>query len=32
MVDRIMRISEEIKREVGNIIQGELKDPRLPEL
>ena len=31
MVDRIVRISEEIKREVGNIIQGELKDPRLPE-
>ncbi|HHV95400.1 MAG TPA: 30S ribosome-binding factor RbfA [Clostridiaceae bacterium] len=31
MVDRIARISEEIKREVGNIIQSQLKDPRLPE-
>jgi ribosome-binding factor A len=32
MVDRIVRISEEVKREVSNIIQGELKDPRLPKL
>ena len=31
MVDRINRISEEVKREISNIIQGELKDPRLPE-
>ena len=26
---RIARISEEIKREMSNIIQNELKDPRL---
>lgn len=32
MADRISRISEEIKREISNIIQNELKDPRLPEL
>lgn len=32
MAERIYRISEEIKREISNIIQNELKDPRLPEL
>jgi ribosome-binding factor A len=32
MVDRINRISEEMKKEVSNIIQTELKDPRLPKL
>ena len=32
MVDRINRISEEMKKEVSNIIQNELKDPRIPEL
>lgn len=30
MVDRINRISEEVKREVSNIIHNEIKDPRLP--
>jgi ribosome-binding factor A len=32
MADRIIRISEEVKREISNIIQNELKDPRLPSL
>lgn len=32
MVDRINRISEEMKKEVSVIIQNELKDPRLPKL
>ncbi|RCX11405.1 ribosome-binding factor A [Anaerobacterium chartisolvens] len=32
MVDRTSRISEEVKREISNIIQNELKDPRLPGL
>lgn len=32
MADRITRISEEVKREISNIIQNELKDPRLPSL
>lgn len=32
MVDRIVRISEEVKREVSSIIQGGLKDPRLPDI
>jgi len=32
MVDRINRISEEVKREVSNIIRSELKDPRLPSM
>lgn len=32
MVDRINRISEEIKKEVSSIIQNELKDPRLPRM
>ncbi|HPD00249.1 MAG TPA: 30S ribosome-binding factor RbfA [Acetivibrio sp.] len=31
-MDRIARISEEIKREISNIIQNELKDPRLSTL
>lgn len=31
MHDRYERISEEIKREMGVIIQNELKDPRLPQ-
>jgi len=31
-VDRIHRISEEMKKEVSNIIQNELKDPRLPQM
>ncbi len=29
-MDRIVRISEELKREVSQIIQTEVKDPRLP--
>ena len=32
MADRITRISEEVKREISNIIQNDLKDPRLPSL
>ncbi len=32
MVDRLSRISEEIKREVSEIIMNDLKDPRLPKL
>lgn len=32
MVDRIIRISEEMKKEVSSIVQYELKDPRLPKL
>ena len=32
MVDRIIRISEEMKKEVSGIIQNELKDPRLPKM
>lgn len=32
MADRITRISEEVKKEVSNIIQNDLKDPRLPSL
>lgn len=32
MIDRINRISEEVKKEVSSIIQNELKDPRLPKL
>lgn len=31
-MDRIARISEEIKKEISNIIQNELKDPRLSTL
>lgn len=30
MIDRIDRISEEIKREISSIIQNDIKDPRLP--
>ena len=32
MADRIVRISEEVKKEISNIIQNEIKDPRLPNL
>ncbi len=32
MTDRIVRISEEVKREISNIIRNELKDPRLPDM
>jgi ribosome-binding factor A len=32
MFDRINRISEEMKKEVSNIIQNELKDPRVSKL
>ncbi|MCX8130100.1 MAG: 30S ribosome-binding factor RbfA [Clostridia bacterium] len=32
MVDRINRISEEMRKEISTIIQNELKDPRLPKL
>ena len=31
-MDRTVRISEEMKREISAIIQGELKDPRLSRL
>jgi len=31
-MDRINRISEEMKREISDIIQNELKDPRLPPM
>lgn len=30
MADRIARISEEIKKEVSDIIQNSIKDPRIP--
>ena len=29
---RINRISEEVKRTISNIIQNELKDPRIPSI
>lgn len=32
MVDRTNRIAEEMKKEISNIIQNELKDPRLPSM
>lgn len=32
MVDRINRISEEMKKEVSSIIQNGIKDPRLPKM
>lgn len=32
MINRIDRISEEVKRELSNIIQNDLKDPRLPKM
>lgn len=31
-VDRNSRLSEEMKRIIGNIIQNDLKDPRIPML
>jgi len=31
-MDRLERISEEMKKEVSSIIQYELKDPRLPQM
>ena len=31
-MDRTIRISEEIKREISGLIQNELKDPRLSKL
>ena len=31
-VNRIDKISEEVKREIGRIIQREIKDPRLPDM
>lgn len=30
--NRIDKISEEVKREIGRIIQQEIKDPRLPDM
>jgi ribosome-binding factor A len=30
-MDRIDRISEEVRRELSDIIQNEIRDPRLPE-
>ena len=30
-MDRIDRISEEVRRELSDIIQNDVKDPRLPE-
>jgi len=32
VVERTNRISEEMKREISDIIQNDLKDPRLPKL
>ena len=32
MVDRYERIAEEVKRELGNLILTEVKDPRLPQM
>lgn len=32
MADRIVRISEEVKKEISNIIQNDIKDPRLPSM
>ena len=32
MVDRIARVSEEVKKEVSDIIKNVLKDPRLPDM
>ncbi len=31
MVNRVNRISEEVKREIGTILQQGLKDPRIPD-
>jgi len=32
MKDRTNRIAEEMKKEISNIIQNDIKDPRLPKL
>ena len=32
MVDRINRISEEVRKELSDIVQNDIKDPRLPKL
>lgn len=32
VADRIVRISEEVKKEISSIIQNDIKDPRLPSL
>lgn len=31
-VDRLSKLSEQIKKEISNIIQNEIKDPRVPML
>ena len=31
-MDRTIRISEEMKKEISSIIRTELKDPRLPQM
>ena len=31
-IDRTMRLSEEMRKVISNIIQNELKDPRIPML
>lgn len=31
-VDRLSRLSEQMKKEISNIIQNEIKDPRVPML
>jgi ribosome-binding factor A len=31
-VDRLSKLSEQIKKEISNIIQNEIKDPRVPIL
>lgn len=32
MVDRISRISEEVRKEISEIVQNDIKDPRLPKM
>ena len=32
MVERINRVSEEIKKEISDIIANEVKDPRIPDM
>ena len=32
MANRLERVAEDVKREIGRIIQNELKDPRLPAM
>ncbi len=32
MIDRTNRISEEVRREISEIVQNELKDPRLSRM